>query len=113
MLSDSCTELSFEPFSSDDGRAVVIALTQGNNEGHTSLVYCLEVVGDFGSEQALGKPFRLHNRQGRYIWDNHQLREEGFKRGTLISFKTVQRFRCSIYSYRDNVGRTLVSNVQT
>ena len=73
----------------EDRHAVIIVIGRANDEGHTSTVYCLNVVGDLKNENyhVLGKPFRLHDQHGRYIWCNHYLRQEGLNEGSIISYK--------------------------
>ena len=99
---------SVPPFSCDV--AVVIALAQGNNEGNSTLVYCMEVLGENEEEtrvtSVVGQPFRLSNDAGFYIWKNEQLREEGFTKGTLIYFQKSRS-----YIYCGNVRRMLVSKL--
>ena len=51
----------------NEGNAVIIAHAKANDKGHTSIVYCLEVDGDFqnGEGCVVGSPLRLLNRCGR------------------------------------------------
>ena len=81
-------------YSSGNERAVIIAIGKANDKGHTSVVYCLEVIGDLHrgeSLQVIGKPFRLHDDQGLYIWCNHKLRKKNLRMGSVISFKHGRR----------------------
>lgn len=62
----------------DKRKVVVISLAKANDQGHTSLVFCLSKSGKTG-------PFRLRNRSGRYIWRNQELRENRIKVGSVIT----------------------------
>ena len=106
--------------------AVVIALAQGNHEGNSTLVYCLEVFVDLENEEfeetfEIGQSFRLYNKVGQStrwnpIWLNDQLRNEHVTCGTVIFFQRIDGpSTCinhhHIYLYRGNVEKVLVSRV--
>ena len=84
---------SFSTFPPNEELAVIISLGKANDKGHTSVVYCLEVVGDLQNREfrILGKPFRLYNQHGRYIWCNQQLREERLTVGSIISYMLTSK----------------------
>ena len=85
-MSDVCP--SSQNFFSREENAVIIAIAKANHEGHSSTVYCLEVIGDFrnGDCHVFGEPFRLHNQLGRYIWCNQQLRNDRLKVGSIVVY---------------------------
>lgn len=95
-------------FSHEDDKAVIIAIGKANNEGHTSTVYCLEVIGDFrsGDCHVLGKPFRLHNEFDRYIWCNQKLRDDRLKVGSIVLYRESEK---NGFSYHRNTGEHMVS----
>lgn len=81
-------------YSSGNELAVITAIGKANDKGHTSVVYCLEVIGDLQREESLqviGKPFRLHDDYGLYIWCNHKLRKNNLRVGSVIGFKHGKR----------------------
>ncbi|KAJ7393240.1 hypothetical protein OS493_006209 [Desmophyllum pertusum] len=96
--------------------AVVIALAQfqGNNEGNSTVVYCLEVVGNLENEKefhVIRQPFPLYNQVGNVVWSNNQLRNEVVARGTVISFQRIQSASLLCEAYRGNVGKVLDMNM--
>ncbi|KAJ7393290.1 hypothetical protein OS493_006259 [Desmophyllum pertusum] len=99
------------------GNAVVIALAQfqGNNEGNSTVVYCLEVVGNLENEKefhVIRQPFPLYNQVGNVVvWSNNQLRNEVVARGTVISFQRIQSASLLCEAYRGNVGKVLDMNM--
>lgn len=94
-------------FSQEDGKAVIIAIAKASHEGHSSSVYCLEVIGSFrnGDCQVFGKPFRLHNEVGRYIWCNRKLRNDRLKVGSIVMYRGSVNNR-----YHRNTGEHMVSS---
>ena len=90
-----------------DGQAVVIGLSKAHYREDTSIPYCLKVLGN---GEVTGYPFRLHNEDGRYIWENEQLRHRSITQGSLITFK---RPRGGFINpcYTENTGKSLVSNI--
>lgn len=81
-------------YSSGDELAVIISIGKANDKGHTSVVYCLEVIGDLQREESLqviGEPFRLHDDYGLYIWCNHKLRKNNLRVGSVIGLKHGKR----------------------
>lgn len=95
-------------FSREDDKAVIIGIGKANDKGHTSTVYCLDVIGDFryGDCQVFGKPFRLYNKVDRYIWCNQKLRDDRLKVGSIVVYKESENDRCS---YHRNTGEHMVS----
>ena len=78
--------ISLPNFNPDEQEAVVISLARANDQGHTTAVFCLAESG----------PFRLRNQNNRYIWSNHELRENDIDVRSII---TYQRFdQCCLYS---------------
>ena len=71
--------ISSPNFDPSEQEAVVISLARANDQGHTTLVFCLAESG----------PFRLRNQNNRYIWPNQELRENGIDVGSIV---TYQRF---------------------
>lgn len=94
-------------FSREDDKAVIIAVAKASDKGHTSTVYCLDVIGDFryGDCQVFGKPFRLHNVD-RYIWCNQKLRDDRLKVGSIVLYRESEK---NGFSYHRNTGEHMVS----
>ena len=86
--------------------AVVCALAQGSHQGDSSLAYCLplESVGSDEGLRVAGEPFRLHNRSGRYIWGNEQLRNEGITCGAVVIYQNS-------FFYSGNTEKKMVSGL--
>ena len=82
----------------DKRKVVVICLAKANDQGHTSLVFCLSKSGKTG-------PFRLRNRNGRYIWRNQDLRENRIEVGSVITYKRFYHGRF----FTENTGNKVVS----
>ena len=76
--------------------ALVISLARANDEGHTTVVFCLAESG----------PFRLRNQNNRYIWPNQELRENGIDVGSIIAYERVNQ-GCLLHTA--NTGKKLVS----
>ena len=91
-----------------DGQAVVIGLSKAHYREDTSIPYCLEVLGN---GEVTGVPFRLHNEDGRYIWENEQLRHRSITQGSLIAFKRRPSWGSTNPCYTENTGKSLVSNI--
>ena len=98
----------YQTFSPDEGRAVVIGLSKAHYRKDTSLAYCLEVLEN---GEVTGFPFRLHNEDGRYIWENEQLRHRSITQGSLITFKRRPSWGSTNPCYTENTGKSLVSNI--
>ena len=79
-------------------KAVVISLARANDQGHTTAVFCLD-------ENGARNPFRLRNRDGRYIWSNQEARENGIGVGSIISYQRL--YQGCLYS--GNTGNKVVS----
>ena len=95
MVASSASSTFYSP---GNQLAVLIAIGKANDKGHTSVVYGLEVhaTGDLQTEESLqviGKPFRLHDDIGHYIWCNHKLREKNLRVGSVIQFISHNRRR--------------------
>jgi len=85
----------------DERKAVVICLARANDQGHTSLIFCLSKSGKTG-------PFQLRTRNvrnGRYIWRNQDLRENRIKVGSVITYKRF--YHCCLFT--GNTGKKVVS----
>ena len=97
-------------FTHEDGHGVIIAIAKANDKGHTSTVYCMDVAVDFQNEEyrVFGKPFRLHNKDGRYIWCNHYLRNERLKVESIVSY-TNKNTRFKDIRYCKNTKLQMVS----
>lgn len=68
--------------------AVVFDMSRAHDQGFSALVFCLEIVWDFQNVEnacVIGHPFQLHNKEGRYIWLNEELRNKAIEVGSIIS----------------------------
>ena len=86
----SSTSGLFEQTEHEDGCAVIIAITKVSGKDHT-LLYCMDVADGF--HRVFGKPFRLHNKDGRELWPIHYLREERLKVESIVSYKRSKHIR--------------------
>lgn len=82
----------------DELKAVVICLARANDQGNTSLIFCLSRSGKTG-------PFQLRNRNSRYIWRNQDLRENPIEVGSVITYKRFYHY-CL---FTGNTGKKVVS----
>ena len=84
--------------------SVVVAIREAHYSGETSTVYCLELGRDNFEKQVRvkGSPFRLHDRNGLFIWKNDRLRAENIHDGSILSFSPD-------HFYGRNTGERMVS----
>lgn len=87
-------------------RAVVIGFSQ-NERDKLLVLYCLEV---FENEEFTGSPFRLYKKDGRYVWENEELRLQEITLGSLIVFERKRTGNSSNHCYFENTITILVSN---
>lgn len=99
---------SFPKLNPNERHAVVLDISRGHDQGHTALVFCLEIVWDFQNEESAcvrGHPFQLHNEGGWYIWSNQELRNKGIGVGSIISCRKP----AEKWFYLGNTEKKLVS----
>ncbi len=74
-------------FNHDGKKGVIISFARVHHQRHTSLVYCCGSKEE-ESARVLGDPFRHHNRDGRYVWTNEELRDNNIEDGSIILYKS-------------------------
>lgn len=88
--------------------AVVFDMSRAHDQGFSALVFCLEIVWDFQNVEnacVIGHPFQLHNKEGRYIWLNEELRNKAIEVGSIISCRKPTEK----WYYSGNTEKKLVS----
>ena len=88
-------EISSPNLNPSEQEAVIISLARANDQGHTTVVFCLAESG----------PFRLRNQNNRYIWSNQELRENGINVGSVVTYQRCYQ-GCL---YTANTGKKEVS----
>ena len=64
-------------------KCVILATSKANSHGQTSIIYASKLSKDDAIE---GNPFRVYNRQGRYIWDNRELMKYRIRVGSVLKY---------------------------
>ena len=89
-------------FSAGEQEAVVISRARANDRGDCTVVFCL-------NKNGAGNPFRLRNQCDRYIWSNEELRNNGIKDGSIITYQSCN----AVCLYSGNTGDRVVSVVSS
>ena len=93
----------FETLSQDEEYALVVALSEAHDCGNTSCVFCLKLRGSIDIH-VMGDPFRLLDKEWRYIWKNDTLRDLRIDFGSIIVIDKLSKFV-------GNTGKKMVSLV--
>ena len=89
--------------------AVVIAFGKAHDNGHSSTVNCLKIaLKEAEGIRVCGRPFRLVNKSGFYIWRNDEIREKKINEGSIVEIGTVSEYKYW-KKFLSNSGHRMVS----
>ena len=80
---------------------VVVAIAKANSSGITSVIYVIKLDKN---ECIEGDPFRLCQRNGRYIWPNEILTRERIRFGSVLKYREFG----DLFIYNGNTKKRMV-----
>ena len=85
MASYKCVLLPSE--SQIDRNCIILCISKASSKGDTSCLYAANM--DNYDSITRGNPFRLTNKEGLYLWNNHEISMARLRVGVIAKYRIV------------------------